>query len=211
MASPIQLSHVFKLFIDKAYELMYHSQTHTHKYLSLVVLFPGSFSVSSAFFFCLKHLFWITITQKRKKNQDYLNLANNKLTHPTVATTSNPESSKERKWGYNFGLPGAKCFPVRQCTSLYTITFKLTYHFIQILYNTVKESTWKPRHPRIKKTCHGSDQVQFYRSFYCRPPALLPYGNQSQAHSYHLMYISDFQTQGLKPKCILFFKESEKW
>ena len=82
--------------------------------------------------------------------------------------------TKERKWGYNFVLPGAKCFPVRQCTSLYTIIFKLTYHFIQILYNTVKESTWKPRHPCIKTTCHGSDQVQFYRFFYCRPQLCCP-------------------------------------
>lgn len=42
---------------------------------------------------------------------------------------------------YISSLPGAKYFVVPTVHFTYTIIFKLTYRFIRILYNTVKEYT----------------------------------------------------------------------
>jgi hypothetical protein len=56
----------------------------------------------------------------------------------------------------------------------------------------------------IKEACHGSGPVQFSK-FLWQPPAMLLYGNQSQALSSHLMYISDFQNPRLESLSVFCF------
>ena len=105
---------------------MYHSQTHTHN----LCLWSFFFLVLSQFL-CLfllplkTSLLDNNYSKKKKIYKDYLNLANNKPIHPTVATTSNLESSQKKGNEVTILVSlGQNAFP---CDS--------ALHFIQSLLN----------------------------------------------------------------------------